>query len=229
MKSSALLVSPSLQKSRLRCRKKFLYYFPKGFTDQKYIDWERNYKWEAHLTWIEQLNRKEYEQLLADRKYSEIASRAARVETRTNLLFSFEKMALRDAIKTHAGAKDFAKGLFDYLHGSKSMQIRFERFTEALSSLPRRQTRVLTWPLQTVFGFVANPDRFIFLKPRVTKIAAAKYEFPFDYQSSPNWETYKSYLDFAEQVRIDIADLHPRDFIDIQSFLWVLGSEEYPE
>lgn len=229
MKSSALLVSPSLQKSRLRCRKKFLYYFPKGFTDQKYIDWERNYKWEAHLTWIEQLNRKEYEQLLADRKYSEIASRAVRVETRTNLLFSFEKMALRDAIKPHAGAKDFAKGLFDYLHGSKSMQIRFERFTEALSSLPRRQTRVLTWPLQTVFGFVANPDRFIFLKPRVTKIAAAKYEFPFDYRSSPNWETFKSYLDFAEQVRIDIADLHPRDFIDIQSFIWVLGSEEYPE
>ena len=229
MKSDTLLLSPSLKKSRLRCRKKFLHYFPNGFNDQKYIDWERNYKWEAHLAWLEQLDRKEYEQLLAGRKYNEIASRAARVETRTNLLFSFEKMALRDAIKTSAGAKDFAKGLYDYLYGSESMQVRFERFAKTLSTLPRRQTRVLTWPLQTVFGFVANPHRHIFLKPRVTKIAAEKYQFPFNYQSGPNWETYKSYLDFAEQVRIDTADLHPRDFIDLQSFIWVLGSEEYPE
>ena len=229
MKTDMLLLSASVQKSRLRCRKKFLYYFPKGFTDQKYIDWERNYKWEAHLAWLEQLNRKEYEQLLLGRKYSEIVSRAARIETKTNLLFSFEKMALRDAIKTPAGAKDFAKGLYDYVYGSESRKVRFERFADTLAKLPRRQTRVLTWPLQTVFGFLANPNRFIFLKPRVTKIAAEKYRFPFNYQSTPNWETYNSYLDFAEQVSMDTADLHPRDYIDIQSFIWVLGSEEYPE
>ena len=229
MKSGIVSLSASNQKSRLRCRKKFLYYFPKGFKDQKYIDWERNYKWEAHLSWVEQLNRKEYGQLLSKRKYDEIALRAARIETKTNLLFSFEKMALRDAIRTPAGARDFSKGLYDYVYGSESMQSRFERFAETLASLPRRQTRVLTWPLQTVFGFLANPDRFIFLKPRVTRIGAEKYEFPFEYESSPNWKTYKSYLDFAEQVRIDTADLHPRDFIDLQSFIWVLGSEEYPE
>ena len=229
MKADLLLPSPSIQKSRLRCRKKFLYYFPKGFRDQKYIDWERNYKWEAHLSWVEQLNRKEYEQLLSRRKYNEIALRAARIETKTNLLFSFEKMALRDAIKTPAGARDFAKGLYDYVYGSETMRARFERFAETLASLPRRQTRVLTWPLQTVFGFLANPDRFIFLKPRVTKIGAEKYGFPFAYQSTPNWKTYKSYLDFAEQVRVDTAELQPRDFIDLQSFIWVLGSEEYPE
>ena len=229
MKTDLSLLSPSLQKSRLRCRKKFLYYFPNGFTDQKYIDWERNYKWEAHLAWLEQLNRKEYEQLLLRRKYNEIASRAARIETKTNLLFSFEKMALRDAIKTPAGSKEFAKGLYDYAYGSESMKVRFERFAETLVNLPRRQTRVLTWPLQTVFGFLAHPNRFIFLKPRVTKIAGEKYRFSFKYQSTPNWETYNSYLEFAEQVRIDTADLHPRDYIDIQSFIWVLGSEEYPE
>ena len=229
MKTDLLLTPSSPQKSRLRCRKKFLYYFPKGFRDQKYIDWERNYKWEAHLSWVEQLNRKEFEQLLSRRKYNEIAMRAARIETKTNLLFSFEKMALRDAIKTLAGARDFAKGLYDYIYVSEAMQVRFERFSETLASLPRRQTRVLTWPLQTVFGFLANPDRFIFLKPRVTKTGAEKYEFPFVYQSRPNWKTYKSCLDFAEQVRIDTADLRPRDFIDLQSFIWVLGSEEYPE
>jgi hypothetical protein len=62
----------------------------------------------------------------------------------------------------------------------------------------------------------------------VTKIAAQKYEFDFRYQSKPNWETYKSFLDFAATVRRDVRDLRPRDMIDIQSFIWVQGSDEYP-
>jgi hypothetical protein len=30
---------------RAESRRKFLYYFPDGFHDETYIDWERNYKW----------------------------------------------------------------------------------------------------------------------------------------------------------------------------------------
>jgi hypothetical protein len=215
-------------KERIRCKKKFTYYFPKGYTDQKYIDWERGYKWNAHLAWEEQLNREEYERLLKAKKYSEIAMRAVRIETKTNLLFSFEKMALRDAVKTAQGAKAFAEGLYDYVYGSEPLQVRFENFTEVIASLPRKQTRVLTWPLQTVFGFIANPKEHIFVKPRVTKIAAEHYNFPFIYRSRPNWETYKSMLAFAKQVQKDTADLKPRDMMDLQSFIWVMGSDEYP-
>jgi len=32
----------------------------------------------------------------------------------------------------------------------------------------------------------------------------------------------------AAIVRRDLRDLRPRDMIDIQSFLWVQGSDEYP-
>jgi hypothetical protein len=34
-------------------------------------------------------------------------------------------------------------------------------------------------------------------------------------------------LAFCELVRRDLEDLRPRDMIDIQSFLWVQGSDEY--
>ena len=224
-----LKTKSALSKARMRCRKKFLYYFKKGFNDQTYLDWERDYKWQAHLAWEEQLNREEFQRLLAARKYDQIANTAVRIESRTNLLFSFEKMALRDAVRPPEGAKAFAKGLFDYVYGEDSLQQRFERFTEVLASLPRKQTRVLTWPLQTVFGFIGNPDEHIFLKPKVTKIAAEKYEFDFYYLSRPNWETYKSLLAFAEEIGADQADLGPKDLIDMQSFMWVLGSDEYPE
>jgi len=137
-------------------------------------------------------------------------------------------MALRDAVKSAAGAQRFAEGLFDYIYGKAALETRFERFTAVIEGLPRKQTRVLTWPLHTVFGFIARPDEHIFLKPRVTQEGAREYDYDFEYKSRPNWNTYRSLLAFAEQVRSDVRDLEPRDYIDLQSFIWVLGSDEYP-
>jgi hypothetical protein len=213
----------------IRCRKKFLRFFPKGFRDETYLAWERDYKWETHQRWEEALNREEFRRLLRKREYHEIAARAVRTEQRSrhSMIFSFEKMALRDALKSPAGARAFATGLHDFLHGDGSDQARFDAWCKTVAALPRKQTRVLTWPLVTVFGFIAQPDKHIFLKPMVTKIAARKYGFDFPYQSKPNWETYASLLEFAATVRRDLRDLKPRDMIDLQSFLWVQGSDEY--
>ncbi|HEX6915283.1 MAG TPA: hypothetical protein VF145_08575 [Chitinophagaceae bacterium] len=222
-------VNTSSGKLVQQCRRKFLFYFKKGFATPKYEDWERGYKWNAHQLWLELLDKKEFRRLLIAGEFVEIANRATRIESRTNLLFSFEKMALRDAVKTEAGAKIFAEGLFDFVYGTAQLETRFNRWVQAVASLPRKQTRVLTWPLVTVFGFIANPDEHIFLKPRVTKIAAEKYGFDFQYTSKPNWDTYRNYLSFAETVSADLYDMKPKDMIDIQSFLWVLGSDEYPD
>jgi len=212
-----------------RCRRKFLRFFPKGFRDETYLAWERDYKWETHERWEEALNRNEFRRLLDRREYGEIAARAVRTEQRSrhSMIFSFEKMALRDALKPESGARAFATGLYDFLHASGSEQARFVAWCETVAALPRRQTRVLTWPLVTVFGFIAQPDKHIFLKPVVTKIAAQKYGFEFQYQSKPNWETYSSLLKFAATVRRDLRDMRPRDMIDLQSFMWVQGSAEY--
>jgi hypothetical protein len=229
MGNNTVSQNKAADKARTSCRKKFLFYFKKGFATPKYYDWERGYKWEAHIAWQELLNKKEYKKLLDAGDHTEIASRAARIESKTNLLFSFEKMALRDAVRSTEGARTFAEGLYNFIYGTGKLEKRFNDWVAAVTTLPRKQTRVLTWPLVTVFGFIANPDEHIFLKPRVTQVAAEKYAYDFRYTSKPNWETYYNYLGFAEQVGTDLSDLHPADMIDIQSFLWVLGSEEYPD
>src|SRR5687767_4087032 len=167
--------------------------------------------------------------MIRSREYQEIARVAVGIEARTNLLFSFEKMALRDAVKCEAGAQLFANGLYEFLRARGPARASFDRWCDVVRQLPRRQTRVLTWPLVTVFGFIAQPDRHIFLKPNVTKLAAREYDFDFGYVSRPNWETYESLLAFAAQVRRDQRDLRPRDMIDLQSFIWVMGSDEYDE
>lgn len=211
----------------LRCRRKFLRFFPAGFQDETYIAWERGYKWEAHEQWEEALGRATFRSLLRQGDFAEIAARAVRIESRTNLLFSFEKMALRDAVKPAAGARSFATGLYDFLHGAGALERKLERWCETVAALPRRQTRVLTWPLVTIFGFLAQPDAHIFLKPNVTRRAAREYGFDFQYRSRPGWDTYASLLELSGVVRRDLRDLAPRDMIDIQSFLWVQGSDEY--
>ena len=218
-----------LSPAAARCRRKFLRVFPSGFRDAEYLELERDYKWQAHERWMATLAPDEFRSLLRRGQYSEIAAHAVAVEARTNLLFSFEKMALRDAVRSSAGARRFATGLYAFLHGKEALEERFSDWCATVAMLPRRQTRVLTWPLITVFGFIALPDQHIFLKPRVTQTAARAYDYDFEYVSRPNWATYASLLRFARQVRRDTLDLSPRDMIDVQSFLWVLGSEEYED
>jgi hypothetical protein len=211
----------------LRARRKFLRFFPGGFRDDTYLAWERDYKWNAHCRWTEVLDRRRYAALLRARRFVEIAQHAVRIESRTNLLFSFEKMALRDAVKTPAGARTFAEGLYALLHGRGRLAPRFTAWVDAVTALPRKQTRVLTWPVLTVFPFIAAPDAHMFLKPNVTRVAARAYGFDFYYRSRPGPDTYASLLDFAATVGRDVRDLRPRDMIDVQSFIWVQGSDEY--
>jgi hypothetical protein len=53
--------------------------------------------------------------------------------------------------------------------------------------------------------------------------------FDVRHTSRPNWDSYDSLLAFAQRVRRDQRDLRPRDMIDLQSFNWVMGSDEYEE
>ena len=177
--------------------------------------------------WHEQLGRATFARRLAAGDHDGIAHDAVRIEARTNLLFSFEKIAIRDAVSSPGGAKEFAEGIFEWLYGRGRVADRFDRWRDVVSELPRRQTRVVTWPVLTVFGFIARPRVHLILKPNVTRRAARAYGFEFPYSSQPRSKTYESLLRFGATVREDLADWKPRDLIDIQSFIWVLGSEEY--
>jgi hypothetical protein len=213
-----------------RSRRKFELYYPGGFQDETYLVAERSFKERAHLEWEAQLGAASFRKMLARGEFREIADIAVRVESHTNLLFSFEKMALRDAVKTAAGARLFATELYAFLWGRGSPGARFADWVQAVADLPRRKTRVLTWPIVTVFGFLARPDKHLFLKPTVTRKAAHEYGFDLDYRSEPSWQGYKSLQTFAAIIRRDLdrrPNFKARDMIDVQSFIWVQGAPEY--
>ena len=213
-----------------RCRHKFQLYYPNGFDDEVYQVAERGVKERANLEWNTELNPAAYRRLLARGEHARIVDIAMRVEGRCNLLFSFEKMALRDAVKAPADARLFANALYAFLYGRGSPQRKFEAWISALGELPRRQSRVVTWPLATVFGQIARPDLHLFLKPMVTRKAARAYGFDLEYHSDPSWPVYRDLLTFAAILQRDLGrkpGFRARDMIDIQSFIWVQGSAEY--
>jgi hypothetical protein len=218
----------ALTRGMRRARRKFLGYYPNGFRDADYLDLERGYKWDAHKRWVAVLGEDAFRSRLRQKAWGDIAAAAVSIESRTNLLFSFEKMALRDAVKSAAGARAFAEGLFDLLHGDGSGEERFAAWCDVVAALPRKQTRVLTWPVVTVWGFLAQPGTHFYLKPTVTRRAFDALGLDFEYRSRPNWKVYSSLLTLARSVKRDVSDLGARDMIDIQSFLWVQGSDEYP-
>lgn len=213
-----------------RCRQKFQLYYPNGFDDEVYQVAERGVKERAVLEWNAELNPPAFRRLLARGDYARIVDTALRVETRCSLLFSFERMALRDAVKAPADARLFATALYAFLYGRGTPQRKFEAWITALAALPRRQTRVLSWPLVTVFGQIARPELHLFLKPMVTRKAARAYGYDFEYHATPSWEVYRGLQTFAAILRRDLdrkPGFRAADMIDIQSFIWVQGSAEY--
>jgi len=215
------------EKQVAAAKQRFRDFYPDGFFDPDYLALERQYKWDAHRRWARELGRGAFEARLQASDHDGIANDAIRIEATTNLLFSFEKIAIRDAVRSPVGAKTFADGLFDWLYGPGPPSTRFALWRTAVSELPRRGTRVLTWPVLTSFGFLARPKVHMMLKPIVTRRAATAYGFDLQYRSTPQWHTYENLLAFARILRVDLADWRPRDMIDLQSFIWVLGSSEY--
>ncbi len=228
MADSKTSLSKTINKKALAVhRKRFMRFFPKGFYDQRYIEWEHTYKSEAHKLWQNQLGQEEMRNLLRAREYLEIGNRALQVESRCTFLFSFEKMALRDALRNPEGARVFAQGIYDLLYERGPARTKFIEWIMSVASLPRVKSRVLSWPILTFFPYIAQPSKYMIMKPTAMRLAASELGFDLEYSSKPSYTTYSALMELGNQTKEAIADLRPRNYHDVQTFLWVIGSSEY--
>lgn len=81
------------------------------------------------------------------------------------------------------------------------------------------------WTVATYLPFLWRPEEHMFLKPEVTKDFAARvgHRFASDYDLRFDWAVYESLLDLVSKTAIELTDFKPRDRIDVQSFIWVVG------
>lgn len=205
--------------------KKFISLFPQGFNDPEYFKEERNYKWAAHEKFLNTLGNNQGRNLLNSGEIAELTQRALSVCSKVNLLSPYENMAFHDALQNKEAAAQYFRALFDLLDAEKISREVFDPYLDSVNRLPREdgKARVATWPVATLLPFLALPDRHMFLKPGVTAEAAESLAFDFNYDAQLNWKTYDSLLSMGNTYRDLVHHLGPRDFIDVQSFIWVAG------
>jgi hypothetical protein len=137
----------------------------------------------------------------------------------------YEKAALHDGLAASENAKAFAVAEYEFLYGKGPDEVRFARIVDALAEMPQPRTSTTKWTIATIVPFLAMPERWIFLKPEITKEAAERRGFALNYSPQPNWLTSSCLLELARILMTELRDLKPRDMIDIQSFIWVTAED----
>jgi Protein of unknown function (DUF3553) len=192
--------------------------YPQGFSDDRFVKEEREYKIHAHQVAQDLLSQSELARLLSANDGTEVCRRALSVAGETNLIFPNEKMALRDGLQLPAHQPAFATALFHLLYGDDDLQSRFERYANILEGIGAAK-----WTIATYFLFIVYPEEYMFIKPLVTQKTAAISGFEINYRPALNWRTYRSVLAFANYLKAALVELSPRDMIDIQSFMWCIA------
>jgi hypothetical protein len=190
---------------------RFLHFFPGGFADPAFLHDERTYKLAAKA--------KLDAALPLDRAATASAEDAVALRPAfgTNLLSQFELMRVRDVLAGANGAA-FAQAAARFTKGDIAAGLA--GMTAAITPLGRS-----SWPMLTYLPSLWRPESHLFLKPSVTQDYARRigHSFQFDYAADADASVYEALLDLASATRQSVAALGPRDGIDIQSFIWVVG------
>jgi hypothetical protein len=210
---------------------KFRRYFPLGFEDPVYLGdtkrGERLAKWSAHTLWLESLGEGKGQALLKAGEVARVTQLAKEVVGRVSALAQFDAAAFEDALKAPQAATAFFRATFELLSRPEPDKKKFENLAKAAENLPlpegKGKISPARWTLMTLLPFLARPDTFMFLRPDVTKNAAEILGFDLMYDVHPNWRTYRQLHRLAKLLMKDLKPLGAADWIDVQSFMWVVS------
>ena len=215
--------TPSTYKSMQMMVDIFLKVFPEGFNDEKHQKQERDSKIEAQELLASSLNQEVFQELLDKEDFQEITRLSLIVINKTSLIFPNEKMSLKDGLVEPENQELFSRSLFKLLYGEQDISLRFISFAKLLTSMKADK-----WTTQTYFLYLSDPEKYLFLKPTVTKKAAAACEFQLHYDPKLNWKTYAALLAFGEYFKTELKSygekLTPKDMVDVQSFFWTVAN-----
>jgi hypothetical protein len=194
-------------------KERFLHFFPGGFQSRDFEEKEGEYKRDAKARLDAALP---VEQAAA----GEVSAKAIEAALTTLLHPRFEIPRLKDVLR---GPRADA-----FVQSAARFALDPGPSTLAHVKLALEPNDCAKWVFVTYLPFLWLPERHMFLRPEVTMDYASRVGHPFahDYSGALDADVYFSLLDLANETEREIANLRPRDRIDIQSFIWVVGSYE---
>lgn len=196
----------------------FLSVYPEGFNDPKYLEVERNSKEKISKEFKINFSKENLENIIEKNNFSEICNISKKLISASKNIHSIEKTNFRKAISKSENQEDFIKMLYEFFYiEDRSEEERFVRFKDCLEKINCNK-----WTIITYFMNMINPQKYLFLKPKISKKSAEIFAFDLSYNMTPNWHTYSKFLKFAEVSKKNIESLNPKDYIDVECFMWTV-------
>lgn len=185
------------------------------------------------------LNAEDLHQLNAQNNWAEVCERVIK-----SFYMAHGQLARWDEyywVKELEGAEQsqFALAFETFLYGEAPFLQRFETFVAEATQVylrfrerdPAHQkkynSKKLSWPFVSYFHFMLWPDReYVFVKPTPLSKAARLVNFNLEYQAAPNARTYARVQEFYRALWSTVQSLGGRDWMDVQTFIYVAGGEE---
>ena len=196
-------------------RNRFLKFFPNGFHSDGFSSRERDYKLEAK----EKLDATvPLAEAMNGRGFGEAVLSVFRA---TNMLSPFEKTWVANMVRG-GNADDFVGAAAGFTDRPTEASLR-----ELAAVL--KPHGCAKWTVATYLPFLWRPEAHMYLKPEATKDFATRVGHPLAslYEAQLKFDIYSSLLDLVDETANELLNLaprdRPRDHIDIQSFIWVVG------
>lgn len=195
--------------------------FAGGFRDEGFIKDELRDKRGAHQDWDLAFGNGKAQAMLDANDGAAIGAGLTKLFQATKIPAPFETLAARDGLKDPEAATRLLRAVLDYV--DRPDAVSFASLVDAVGKLPAPGdgARVLTWPNVTLLPFLADPTRFMVLKPTIARKMARRMNFELAYAVPPAWPAYDSMQNMSSRLLQQLSADGAEDFIDVQSFMWV--------
>jgi len=195
-----------------------------GFASELYLEEERNYKLDLVREWRSKVSDETLEQAISDSSSIDFANDLGQLFTKTNLL----PWRYADAVRMFSdveAARSFLTALQNLLFSADTMRPDIDAFNNALMSrykttLNETAIKPATHCIPSLALWLTYPEQHFFVRPelynRASRILIGSVAEGQGEVMTTDY--YLSAVDFAKTLREQIAELNPRDMIDVQGF-----------
>jgi hypothetical protein len=195
---------------------RFLYIYPAGFENSDYLRGERDGKLQAGELAAPVLDPQcglsEAVRLLKQAR-SRLSSRGQAP------VHSMESGSL-DRVWSGKGADAYVEGVRGWSSGDASSGLALMRRASELSG------ERISWPMASLYPALLSPRLNAVLRPTAATVFAEAVGSIFRrlYESDLSVEVYSAYLEMLDETREKLAELQPRDRLDVANFIWISTS-----
>ena len=199
---------------------------PDAFGGPDYVEKIRSSIMAAHQMWVDSLGGELGNELLNDGKVDEVRRLVLEIGGKAGLMTADEKRTVEAILNDGDAAEPYLRELIDVVGQGAPDQASFQRLIDVVEGHSDQEEgpKVSTWPMLTLFPFIACPDHHILLRPAIFQKCALRLNIELRGTTGLNWFSYERSLKMAKVLLARLKPLGGKDFIDVQTMIRVTST-----